>query len=105
MSEWRFVIEVMGRPYTIRFSEATTSSSSHMGQSCNTKAEIWVRQDMDSFGQRQTLLHELIHAIGDDCSLDLTETQVSVIANGLATIRELSLELRGVDLTEAGPRL
>jgi hypothetical protein len=86
-------IRIMGRPYTVRHSNAPVTHDSMMGRSGSITAEMWIRADMDSFGKRQTLLHEIIHAIGEDCALDLSETQVSVLANGLASIEEFHLDL------------
>jgi hypothetical protein len=86
-------IRIMGRPYAVRYSNGAVTNDSAMGRSTIVMAQMWIRADMDSFGKRQTLLHEVIHAIGDDCALELTETQVSVLANGLASIAELHLDL------------
>lgn len=86
-------IRIMGRPYTVEFAKGYLSNDTVMGRASSLTAQIFVRADMDPFGQRQTLLHEILHSIGDDCDLGLTEVQVSVLANGLASIEELHLEI------------
>lgn len=92
MSKRGFVIEVIGKPYEVRFTESPVPNDGLMGRSSIVSSRIWIRDDLEPFAQRQTLLHEIVHMIGDDCSLDLSETQVSVIANGLASVKELRFD-------------
>lgn len=86
-------LRILGRPYSIIEKEAHYQDDPMMGR-CNTiTAQIILRKDLENFGKRQTLLHEIVHAIGDELVLDLTEKQVAAIAIGLASIKELMLEV------------
>ena len=87
------IVEVMGRPYTVDFVESGFPSAP-MGRCDTTLAMIQIRRDLDPFGQRQTILHELVHAISEDCGLKLDEQQVAVLSNGLASIKQILLEIR-----------
>lgn len=87
----QFTVKILGRPYTIRFVEGFLAD--YMGRCNAAQAKIVIRSDMDAFAKRQTIMHEIIHAISEDCALRLEEYQVSAISNGLATIEELELRI------------
>jgi len=74
-------INICGVEFEIKLVEPNTRQDNRMGR-CDTKyGLINIDKSMPEPVQELTLLHETIHAISDMSSLDLSENQVSVLAN------------------------
>lgn len=67
------------------------------GQVDYTTQEIRLRPGLTPAHQRETLLHEVLHAIDDFMGIDLTEKQVGRLANGLAMVLADNPALLGDD--------
>lgn len=54
------------------------------GQAAHGDGEIRLDRGMTFQHQRETLLHEVLHAVEEERSLDLTENAVNQLSHGLA---------------------
>lgn len=92
-------IKIHGQNITIIENNPGGWSENGMGRWLGKNGEILINSGMPDDIKDSVLLHEIIHALADMNALNLSETQVSVLANGLfETLRanpDLSLRLIG----------
>lgn len=81
-------IKVISKRFTIHYvPEATGELSDEKMGLCDTlNQNIWVQDDLKEDTQRETLLHEILHAISDEMGLNLTEEQVAGTAIGVLAV-------------------
>lgn len=72
-------LTILGKQYQVKM----VDTEEYNGKINVNKATIWIRRDLSKQQQEDTLLHEVIHAISSELSLDLTERQVRVLATTL----------------------
>lgn len=77
------IIKVFGKTYSIRLSDNHSREDGHLGRSDIKKLEIVICKDMPKEVMEETLLHEIIHQILDQCAIESTEILVSTISTGL----------------------
>jgi hypothetical protein len=65
----------------------------HLGLCLPDQRKILLHEDQDKDSKKHTLLHELLHAIEQKLSLNLTETQVDLMALGLLDLFRNNPEL------------
>ncbi len=92
-------IRILGRPFNVRFVEAHGLVDDNTGSSDGRRGTICVDRGLDPVGKKQILLHEICHAISTDLNLKLTEAQSAGLGVGLASIRELKVEIAGMERT------
>lgn len=92
-------IKINGQEIKITESDPAGWSENGMGRWLGKKGEILINDQMPQDIKDSTLLHEIIHALADMSSLEMSEIQVAVLSNGLfETLRsnpDLSLRLIG----------
>tara|TARA_B100000131_G_scaffold276743_1_gene280130 strand:- start:295 stop:639 length:345 start_codon:yes stop_codon:yes gene_type:complete len=81
-------LEINGHIYTIRFieggkAEYGTEDCEILGAVSMRKCDIILERDMKHSKILEVLCHEVLHAITHGTSLNISETQVQVIANSL----------------------
>lgn len=78
-------IKILGKEYKIEYVDNKTLGG-NFGD-CNTaNAYIRINKDITKQQQEDTLLHEVIHIISDELTLELTEGQVGRLATILYSI-------------------
>jgi Zn-dependent peptidase ImmA (M78 family) len=76
------IIKYLGHEITVSYYK-NHPMSGHMGM-CNIEKEaIHLSETLTASNRQATALHELIHYISDDFSLDLSESAVCTLANVL----------------------
>lgn len=75
-------IVVGGRPYSVT-TVAEVDDEGSLGRVQDPHLEIEILKDQHPLTRRDTLLHEVIHAIDHVTQIDLTEKQVYVLAGQL----------------------
>lgn len=75
-------IRVVGKTYTIEYVERVDDKDSS-GESARDTQSIKVKKDQHQESARETLLHEVIHAVEGQLGLDLKEKQVHGLGVGL----------------------
>ncbi|MCI0529407.1 MAG: SprT-like domain-containing protein, partial [Nitrospira sp.] len=74
-------IVIQGKPYTITELPAV-SLSDDFGRCNSRELSIQIARNQAPAQLRDTLLHEVIHALSFELHLDLEERQVHVLASG-----------------------
>lgn len=83
------ILKILGIDFKINFIEDHSRTDLCMGRVDIKTATINISKIMPEDNQRAIMLHEVIHAIDDMLSLDLSEQQVTCIAAVLfATMEE-----------------
>tara|TARA_B100000575_G_C23132006_1_gene656823 strand:- start:2763 stop:3110 length:348 start_codon:yes stop_codon:yes gene_type:complete len=82
------MLPINGHEYHIRYvsgakADLGTDSTEILGAISMRKCEIVLEHDMKDSKILEVLCHEVLHGITHGTSLDLTETQVQVLANSL----------------------
>jgi len=73
-------VKILGCNVKVKYFDNLHRSDCDMGR-CDSKMNIiLVNAEMPEDVQRQTLLHEIMHKLSDDLSLNLTEDQVSALS-------------------------
>jgi hypothetical protein len=82
-------VRVAGLDFTVGIEDSEDFTDDLFGQVDYRRRRIRISDRADEVRQRETLLHEVIHAVDEAVDADLTEHQVTVIARGLfAVIRD-----------------
>ena len=76
---------ILGQPFDI-IMKPQAEMEDELGCCQVTYNTIFLRQDMKDEKMGEVLLHEIIHAVGENLNLDLTENQVNNLAVGLYPI-------------------
>ena len=77
-------ISILGKPYSIRWTDDTlTGGGAIMGAANRTEQTIVLNKQVGRDQMRDTLMHEVIHIISGELSLELAEETVSRLAVGL----------------------
>jgi len=81
-------IKIISKRFTINYvPEGTEDLSEEKMGLCDTLNQtIWIQNDLKEDTQRETLLHEILHAISDEMGLNLAEAQVAGIAIGVLAV-------------------
>ena len=82
-------VVICGIPYTVQFKRDHFDSDTHFGQVDFKRSEITINSEVSVAVQRETLCHEILHAIlihigREDLSID--EQLVTVLSNAINTI-------------------
>lgn len=83
MAELPKQITILGLTYTITRS---VEDNERWGATSPTRQEIVFIGELSAERERETMLHELIHAVGDGLKAGLTEQQVHILARGLWSV-------------------
>ena len=76
-------IKILSQEVEVKESNPQEWSDNGMGRSSTKDNRILINKDMPDDAKTNTLLHEVIHMIANMNSIELNETAVSVLANGL----------------------
>jgi hypothetical protein len=78
-------IKIISKRFTVNYvPEGTEDLSEDKMGLCDTMNQlIWIEEGLKYDTQKETLLHETLHAISDEMNLDLSEVQVSGAAKGI----------------------
>jgi Zn-dependent peptidase ImmA (M78 family) len=89
------VVDVMGKKYKIRFLRDAYFEESECGVIEFDKMEILINSEKGTPHQKDTILHEIVHAIDRDLDLHLNENQVRHLSCGLYQTLKANKRLRG----------
>lgn len=76
-------LRILGHMVQVERVESTWFLSPKLGESDSDHGKILILEGLERSVDEATLLHEVIHTISDHLGLDLEESQVSGIAQGL----------------------
>lgn len=76
-------LRILGHQVSIRRIFSTWTMGEKIGESDCDRGEILILAGLESSVDEATVLHEAIHVISDHLSLDVSEAQVSGLAQGL----------------------
>lgn len=81
-------IKVISKRFTINYVQEGEGdlTEDKMGLCDTLNQVIWVEEGLKYDTQRETLVHEILHAISDEMELGLTEVQVSGTAKGVLAV-------------------
>lgn len=80
-------INVLGKDFTVKFAEsAAADNTSCLGRTVFKTQSIVVRNDQAPEYERDTVLHEVIHAVEDSMYLSLPERAIHLMATGLLQV-------------------
>ncbi len=79
------VVSVIGKTYAILTVDSVDSEDS-CGEHELQRQEIKIKKDLHAEAARDTLLHELIHAVDEQLDLRLKHRQVHALAAGLLQV-------------------
>lgn len=85
-------LDILGVRFRVVTREDATWPTGQQGLCDHGSATIALSDGMVSAVQRNTLLHEMVHAIAALQGLEMSEAEVSAIATGLATIPQLLID-------------
>jgi hypothetical protein len=71
-------IRIAGKVYRVKFRQETDC-----GRCDNARLTITISRDQDKQHQRDTLLHEVIHAVEYACGMDIGEENVRMLGTHL----------------------
>lgn len=83
-------ISILGKKYTINFVPPSLITENY-GHADYSSLSIALSEVMEEDLMQEKLIHEVLHMIDTDLSLDLTEEQVSRIAVGLYSTGRIKL--------------
>jgi hypothetical protein len=86
-------IEILGVPFRVVTADAACLPEGHRGLCDHAHATITIAEGMPPGITRQTLVHEILHAVADSVGIDLTEGQVQTLAAGLSSIPQLAVNV------------
>jgi Zn-dependent peptidase ImmA (M78 family) len=86
-------LDILGIRYNVIEQKCSSWPSGQMGLTDHHQAVITLGDDMADDVRRNTLLHEVVHAIFALQGIDQNEGLVSQIATGLASIPQLKVEV------------
>ena len=78
-------VRVMGKVYSITYIENSDAIESN-GVCKNDTLSILIADELPPDEERDTLLHEIVHAVDNQISIGLTEKKVRQIATGLMQV-------------------
>jgi hypothetical protein len=82
MSKLPKKIRVIGKDYKV----ISTNRIEHFGECCHGKLKIKINRRQDKQQLKDTVVHEILHAIDYSMQLDLEEHQVHTMATGLHAV-------------------
>lgn len=74
-------IRVIGKKFTVVFGDSPDRGSCEA-----TKQKITILHDMPADEERDTLLHEVLHAIEEAMGLDMPDRHIRLLATGLYAV-------------------
>lgn len=87
------VVRVLGKDYQIEWG-ATDLGEGVMGDHSQSELKIRVRGGMPHDEERETLLHELIHAVDEQLGIRMTEKRVRMLSVGVYALLRDNPKLR-----------
>lgn len=78
-------IQILGKTYKIEYVDNKTIGGNY-GDCNTTKAYIRINKEITKQQQEDTLLHEVLHIISDELTLEMNEGQVGRLATVLYSI-------------------
>ena len=79
-------IRILGKDYEIVHDNECLSDQNLLGKTKCTQQKIIYTDDQGAASLRDTILHEVLHAVDWTIKSDLKETQVAAIASGLYAV-------------------
>jgi hypothetical protein len=89
------IVDILGKRYKIKFLRDAKFEDSEFGECDFDKMEISVNTDKGVDHQRDTLVHEILHAIDYDCKLKLSESQIRSLGRDIFQVLRVNKHLRG----------
>jgi Zn-dependent peptidase ImmA (M78 family) len=86
-------VRVAGFDFAVSIEAAEDFTDQLFGQVDYRKRSIRISNRADEIRQRETLLHEILHAVDEAVDGDLNEHQISVISRGLFAVLRDNPEL------------
>jgi len=80
-------VRILGRDFNVKYT-ALDDGMITLGLMQYNSMVINIREGQEKLEERDTFLHETIHALSDTMCLELNETQVTALAHGLIAIFE-----------------
>lgn len=75
-----WIVDVLGKKFSVVWKRPARDA---VGQCKTDLCKIFVDPDIGADSQRDTLLHEVVHAIDHDMDTGMRERQVKLLATGL----------------------
>lgn len=79
-------VRVLGKNFTVQFCKQGPMDLEDFGHMLLGKQQIAIQDNLPSELERDTLLHEVIHAISDQTDMGLTEHQVQILGCALMQV-------------------
>jgi peptide deformylase len=88
------LIDILGKIYKLKFLEDSKFEDQDYGLINFNTMEIQINIDKGLDHQKDTLIHEMIHAIDSDLGIGLTERQVRQLGCGIFQVLKTNKKLR-----------
>jgi hypothetical protein len=81
-------VKIISKRFTIEYVEMGKSDldPTHLGECRTYEQRIMVEEGLKLDTQKDTLFHEVIHAVSDEMGLEMSEEQVSGSAKGILAV-------------------
>ena len=81
-------IKVISKRFTVEYQPTGSADldPEHAGECRTLEQRILIEEGMKPDTQKDTLLHEVLHAISDEMDLELSEEQVTGAAKGILAV-------------------
>lgn len=76
-----WTVDILSKRFTVKWKKC--SEDEHSGECYSPKCEIWIDPVPHMEAQKDTLLHECIHALDHELATKMSERQVGNIATAL----------------------
>jgi hypothetical protein len=87
-------VDILGKTYNIKFLKDTKFEEDEFGEVDFDKMEISINVEKGTDHQRDTVVHEILHAIDYDMKLNLSEKQVRSLACAVYQVLKSNIKLR-----------
>lgn len=77
------VLKILGHDVTVKTVKRTLFATPNIGEADSEKGEIRLVEGLERSVYEATLLHEVLHIIDHHLDLDVTEAQITGLAQGL----------------------
>ena len=82
-------IKIISKRFSVHYVEAGDGgleTEDNKGMCDSLNQDIWIEEGLKFDTQKETVLHEVLHAISDEMALDLSEAQVDGGAKGILAV-------------------
>lgn len=81
-------LKIISKRFTVEYVQEGEGdlTEDKMGLCDTLNQKIWIEEGLKYDTQKETVLHETVHAISDEMGLDLSEAQVSGTAKGMLAV-------------------